>query len=181
MFRVVFLDRLNRDDSRLAITTPIETKNCPVSLESDSVDQIVELSGGYPYFIQFICREVFDVWIQTLNAGDNPPEIPISEIYRKLDTDFFAGRWARATDRQRELLTVAAQIEHAETEFTVQELVEGSRQLLVKPFSSSHVNQMLVSLSHAGLVYKNRHGKYSFAVPLLNKFIVRQLKEGRSA
>lgn len=37
------------------------------------------------------------------------------------------------------------------------------------------MNQMLVSLSHAGLVYKDRHGKYLFAVPLLDKFILRQL------
>lgn len=49
---------------------------------------------------------------------------------------------------------------------------------LVKPFSSSHVNQMLGSLSQAGLVYKNRHGRYSFAVPLLGQFILRQIGHG---
>ena len=42
----------------------------------------------------------------------------------------------------------------------------------------SHVSQMLAALSEAGLVYKNRHGKYSFAVPLLGRFIRRQ-REGR--
>ena len=60
---------------------------------------------------------------------------------------------------------------------SVQEAVEKSRELLQKPFSSSHVNQMLASLSQAGLVYKNRHGKYSFAVPLLGEFIQRQERE----
>jgi len=35
---------------------------------------------------------------------------------------------------------------------------------------------MLSSLSDAGLIYKNRHGKYSFAVPLLGGFIRRQMK-----
>jgi hypothetical protein len=33
---------------------------------------------------------------------------------------------------------------------------------------------MLASLSESGLIYKNRHGKYSFAVPLLGDFIKRQ-------
>ncbi len=47
------------------------------------------------------------------------------------------------------------------------------KRLLSKPFSSSHVNQILVSLSEQGLVYKNRFGKYSLAVPLLGKFILR--------
>ena len=46
--------------------------------------------------------------------------------------------------------------------------------MLRKPFSSSHVSQMLATLCDMGLVYKNRHGKYSFAVPLLGRFIMRQ-------
>jgi hypothetical protein len=29
----------------------------------------------------------------------------------------------------------------------------------------------------SGLVYKNRHGKYSFAVPLMGPFILRQLAQ----
>ena len=48
---------------------------------------------------------------------------------------------------------------------------------LPKPFSASHVNQMLNSLSDSGLIYKNRHGRYSLAVPLLNRFILRQMTQ----
>ena len=33
---------------------------------------------------------------------------------------------------------------------------------------------MLAKLAESGLVYKNRHGRYSFAVPLLGGFIKRQ-------
>ena len=54
-------------------------------------------------------------------------------------------------------------------------MVEASKRVLDKPFSSSHVNQMLVALASQGLVYKNRHGKYSFAVPLLGRFVKRQI------
>jgi len=94
---------------------------------------------------------------------------------RKLDSDFFAGRWSRATDRQRELLGVIAALPHSDAEFTVQEIVEGNaNRALAKPFGSSHVSQMLVVLASAGLVYKNRHGKYSFAVPLMGDFVKRQ-------
>ncbi|MCB2230029.1 ATP-binding protein [bacterium] len=175
MFRVLFLDRLSDSDSRDAIEKPIKTAACPVKFHFNSVDTICDISAGYPYFIQFICREVYDIFMQQADAGQDYA-VPIDEILRKLDSDFFAGRWARATDRQRELLGVAARLENAEHEFTVAEIVAMSRQVLHKPFGSSHVNQMLVSLSEAGLVYKNRHGKYSFAVPLLNRFILRQLE-----
>ena len=98
----------------------------------------------------------------------------IPDITRKLDTDFFAGRWAKATDRQRELLSVAASVEDCDTEFTTIEVVQKSKAVLDKPFGASHVNQMFSSLCQAGLLYKNRHGKYSFAVPLLGQFIRRQ-------
>jgi hypothetical protein len=32
---------------------------------------------------------------------------------------------------------------------------------------------MLASLAEKGMIYKNRVGKYSFAVPLLGRFILR--------
>jgi hypothetical protein len=176
MFRVVFLDKLNRVASRDAITKPIEDEHCPVKFGDESVDIISTISGGYPYFIQFICREVYDVFIQQIGSGTEPG-VPVDEIIRKLDTDFFSGRWARATDRQRELLGVVARLESADSEFTVQEIVELSKKILEKPFSPSHTNQMLSSLSANGLVYKNRHGKYSFAVPLLGEYILRQIEQ----
>jgi len=40
---------------------------------------------------------------------------------------------------------------------------------------------MLSSLSNAGLVYKNRYGKYLFAAPLLSDFIKRQMQETGAA
>lgn len=176
MFHILFLTHLNDKDCRDAIIKPTEQEGCPVRFSESSVQTIIETSGGYPYFVQFICREFFDLALQKLDAGEEPT-IPVDEIIRKLDADFFAGRWARATDRQRELLNVAARLENAGEEFTIQELVERSKEELDNPFSSSHASQMLTSLGNAGLVYKNRHGKYSFAVPLLDKFIIRQLEQ----
>lgn len=172
MFRVMTLSKLNSEQSREAILKPVEVADCPIQLSDDSVEVIVYESGGYPYFIQFICREVFDVFIQQNEQGELGT-VPIEAIQQKLDADFFAGRWARITDRQKELLTVIAHLEEPDEEFTIQELVEKSRKLLAKPFSASHANQMLASLAERGMIYKNRVGKYSFAVPLLGRFIRR--------
>lgn len=173
MFRVIFLKSLKPEESRKAIHKPIEDVSCPIRLSNDSVQTIIDMSGGYPYFIQFICREVYDAFMQKIDKGEQA-SVPVQEIEQKLDTDFFAGRWARATDRQRELLSIIALLDNSNDEFSVQEVVENSKKVLDKPFSSSHVNQMLGTLSTQGLVFKNRHGRYSFAVPLMGKFIVRQ-------
>jgi hypothetical protein len=175
MFRVIFLEPLDEKETNQAILKPIAGNKCPVTFSPASVHTIWEITCGYPYFVQYVCREAYDVWVQNADAGQNPIGIPVAEIIRKLDSDFFAGRWARATDRQRELLSVVSYLPNCESEFSVLEVVEHIGNIsLPKPFSNSHINQMLASLAEAGLVYKNRHGKYSFAVPLLGDFIRRQ-------
>lgn len=172
MFRVVTLGQLGWKDSRDAIQIPIQDDTCPVSLTDESIDLIIKTSAGYPYFIQFICKEVFDVFVLR-HDREKMAGVPIDEIIRKLDEDFFAGRWAKATDRQRDLLRVIASLPDADEEFTVHDVVEKSK-MTENPFTGSHVTQMLATLIDKGLVYKNRHGKYSFAVPLLGQFILRK-------
>jgi type II secretory pathway predicted ATPase ExeA len=172
MFRVMTLTKLDPGQSREAILRPIEVADCPVKLSPQSVEVIIRESAGYPYFIQFICREVYDVFIRK-HAGEEEKVVPIEAIQHKLDADFFAGRWARITDRQRELLWVVAHLERPDEEFTILELTTTAKSTLAKPFSPSHANQILSSLAERGMIYKNRLGKYSFAVPLLGRFILR--------
>lgn len=175
MFHTLFLDKLAEAASKEAIQKPLEQTNLPLS--DESVELIVKTSGGYPYFIQFICREVYDIFIQKVEDGA-APWVPMEDIIAKLDADFFAGRWQRLTDRQKDLLEVIAQLPTSNKEFAVQEIAELSKEKLKKRFTPSHVNQMLSSLCDKGIIFKNRHGKYSFAVPLLDKFILRQIGGG---
>ena len=173
MFRVMKLDRLTLGESREAVRKPLEKEHCPVSMNAASVDMICQESGGYPFFIQFICRDVYDIFISQIRAKRKPSNVPLEPIIKKLDTDFFAGRWAKVTDRQRDLLWVIASLSNPDGEFTVQETVEKAKKALKKPFSNSHVNQMLATLMAQGLVYQERRGTYLFAVPLMGPFILR--------
>lgn len=169
MFRVVGLDRLDPDACREAVVKPIESADCPVRFADESVDVIYDATRGYPYFVQFFCREAFDVW--TVNSEVS---IPVGDIQRKLDSDFFAGRWYRATERQRDLLWVVAGLDNSSDEFSLRDVVQASGQL-DRPFSGSTAGQMLAALCDSGLVYRNRRGRYSLAVPLLDDFILRQM------
>ena len=174
MFRVLFLNRLDPPDVREAIVKPIQEDGSPISFTEESIRQIEKHSGGYPYFIQFICHEAFDVFVSQITTGTSNPSVPIEAITAKLDSDFFAGRWSRVTDRQRDLLYVVSRLDDPESEFSVQEIVELARALPVKGFSPSHASQILAALINAGIVFKHRYGKYSFAEPLLGDFIRRQ-------
>jgi hypothetical protein len=106
-------------------------------------------------------------------------------LIRKLDADFFAGRWGKIPDRQRELLYSIACLSNAAEEFTVNQIVDKSREIAkkheIKGFKAADVSSMMPKLINAGLTYKNRHGKYVLAVPLFDKFIKRQFEEDSGA
>ncbi len=172
MFRVITLGRLNDKECRDAILKPLELGTSSVKFTLTAVKEIIRQSGGYPYFVQFLCHEVFDAFLQQKAARTNPA-VTVVQAVRKLDNDFFAGRWHRVTDRQRDLLKVISQLPNTNDEFTVQEIVAQSQKTLKKGFSASHVSQLMNKLADAGVVYKNRHGRYCFAIPMMGGFIQR--------
>lgn len=175
MFEVFTLDKLTPEESREAILEPVKADKCPVMFTENAVEQIVEMSGGYPYFIQFICKEFFDVVIAKMGKGE-VPIVPKSDIIRKLDQRFFSARWDKASDRQREFMMVASLIPGSRKEFTVQEIVQTSREVIKKKhFSAASAGMMLKTLNDQGFIFRNRRGKYSFTVPLLDEFILRQM------
>lgn len=175
LFRVLSLDRLTDNESRDAITRPLSDTRCHVKFDSDSVDLIVAQSGGYPYFIQFLCREAYDAFQQQA-ASESRLSFPLEAITRRLDNDFFAGRWSRASEREKELLSIVA-ANDLET-FSLKQLVELSTSSEFKSMGNSQANQLLKKLIEHGLVYKTRRGEYSFAVPLLGSYIRRNFISG---
>jgi hypothetical protein len=102
-------------------------------------------------------------------------------VTRKLDSDYFMGRWSKATDRQRQLLWVVAHVKNSNAEFTVQDVAGKTSEMLKRGFSPTHISQMFKKLSDIGMVHRNRHGRYSFAVPLLGRFILRLAEAERQA
>ena len=174
MFHVMHLQRLEDKDARQAIIKPIEITKSKLSFAENTIKDIMKMSAGYPYFIQFICKEVFDAWIGKITDG-KAPSVPMQSILDKLDQDFFSPRWARGTDRQQDFMKVIATLSNADEEFSVQDIVAASRSLLIKGFNPSHATQILQALAEKGLIYRNRRGGYCFAVPLLSQFIQRQV------
>ena len=145
MFHTMRLQRLSDSAAREAILRPIEIAKSKLKFPEYVVADIISMSAGYPYFIQFICKEVFDAWIVKAMHG-HEPAVARDQIIDKLDEDFFAGRWLRATDRQQEFMHVIASLDNAEEEFSVADIVAASKEMLRKGFSPSHTTQILPAL-----------------------------------
>ena len=133
MFHTIVLGRLNDRDARDAIVKPIEISQSTLLFSESVIADVIASSNGYPFFIQFICKEVFDAWIGKVTVG-LAPSVPKAEILAKLDQDFFTPRWVRATDRQQEFMQVIATLPSAEEEFSVPEIARASK-ILKWPFS----------------------------------------------
>ena len=173
MFHTFLLDRLSDDETRQAILNPIEVSGSSLKFSPATVEKIIRESKGYPFLIQYFCKEVFDAWIGKIKVGE-AASVPMTEIMAKLDLDFFAPRWNRATDRQQTFMQVIASLSNADSEFSVQDITSTSREILIKQFNPSHTTQMLGHLAEKGLIYRNKRGSYCFAVPLLADYIRRQ-------
>jgi hypothetical protein len=176
MFTIHEIGRLDRPSCKEAIEKPLA--NNAIQFAKNFVAMIIEVSSCYPYFIQFFCREAYDI-LSSHQKKDNP-SIPMDTLIRKLDAAFFAGRWGKLPDRQRELLFCIASLSNAAQEFTVNQIVGKSREIEneheFKSFKAADVSAILPKLVNAGLTYRNRHGRYVLAVPLFDGFIKRQFE-----
>jgi AAA ATPase domain len=168
-FKIVNLERLSSEDSRKAILEPLSKQN-EVRFTDETVNTIVEASGGYPYYIQFFSKEAYDIFAQQLTRPETQ-KLPIETIVQKLDNSFFTGRWQRATDRVRELMYAIAK--SGSSEFGLREISEQTAQYLEKRIAPAQVLRHFKKLIDDGLLYKSRRGNYAFAVPLLESFILR--------
>jgi hypothetical protein len=184
MFEVQELRRLSEDDCREAIRVPLEKSD--LAFPPDWVNLIIKRSGGYPHFLQFLCRELFD-HVRAVGRGrDSSSTLSavVDAVILRMDADFFGGRWNKLPDRQRDLLFSIASLQRSDEEFTISEIVAASRRpeaarVIKKPFRANDVSQMLPRLIESGLIYRDRHGKYLFAVPLFGAYVRRQY-EGQS-
>lgn len=174
MFHVMRLERLSRDDTLSAILNPLKPLMPPLTVSKDLVAKAADLSGGYPYLIQFFGKELVDHLLANggvLAAAD----FPSPDALDRLDAGLFASRWNRTTERQRLFLRImAANRKREAPDFSAQEIVQSGGE--EHGFTNAQASQMLQALADRGLVYRTRHGRYAFTVPMSEFMIARRMR-----
>ncbi len=162
LFNFCPIGALDERDAREAIVAPAAMEH--VNYEEAAVRRLIEVSGGYPFFVQLFA---YDVW----NAAPASPiaAAVVDEIepvtLAKLDNGFFSVRYRRCSGRERYYLRAMAQLgcgpynsrDVADVAGTTQRQLGPPRDALIKK----------------GMIYSPEHGKIDFTVPLFDEFMRR--------
>lgn len=157
---------LDSDSARQALVGPCAQRD--VTWEEDALAEALELSGGYPYFLQAIGKHVWDA------AATTP--ITLEDVHvggelarQEVDEGLYRSRWERATPAQKDLLRALAAT-GGEGASPISELVTFMGKKRVSDLSVAR-NELIKK----GLVFAPERGLLAFTVPGMSEFIARQV------
>ena len=128
--------------------------------------EIIEITGGYPYFIQEFCSVI---WKRTENQNvitKEDVEEAREAFFKVLDESFFAVRYERCTHLEQSFMT--AMVKCGELPCTISNVAKimGREPKSISPFRSHLISK--------GMIYPIAHGKIDFTVPQFDSFIKRR-------
>lgn len=164
LFNFPPLGPLTEDDARDALLLPAEREG--VKIRKQALDQMIEATEGYPYFIQEWGNNTWEIATgNTITADDVKAAKPLVEA--SLDENFYSGRTGRLTPKEIEYLHAMAQLgpgPHSTGEIA---------QKLGVVTSSISVRRQ--DLMDKGMIYSPAYGALAFTVPMFDEYLKRIL------
>lgn len=158
------IGNLEGEDARRALTEPAEQEGAMWT--DDALDLAVNVTGGYPYFLQELGYAVWPIARGgRITRTDVRDALPQYEA--KLDSSFFRVRLDRATDLQRVYLRAMADL-GPEPQKAADVAARMGR-------TSPQVAPTRAELINMGLLYTPEHGYAAFTVPHFDQFMRRTM------
>lgn len=164
LFRFPAIGNLEPDDARRSLSEPAADEG--VAFEPHALSRAVELTGGYPYFLQELGYAVWDgAQKSPILLEDVEDALPIYQS--KLDASFFRVRLDRATEMQRAYLRAMAGLGPQPQKAADVAAAMGRTSPQVAPTRAELINM--------GLLYTPEHGYAAFTVPHFDEFMLRAI------
>lgn len=157
---------LSRDDAFKAIKEPIHSEG--EKIEPIALQQIFEITKGYPYFIQ-------EWGYQCWNLASSSPinlelvRVATSTVEERLDQNFFRVRFDRLTPREKTYLHAMATLGFGP--------YKTSRVAGAFGRKISQLTPIRASLLKKGMIYSPSFGDIDFTVPLFGDFMLREIQD----
>lgn len=166
LFKFPRIGNLDDKDARAALVEPAQDEGADYS--DEALDLAIEVTGGYPYFLQELGYAVWGVADgPTITREDIALAIPTYEA--KLDESFFRVRLDRATEMERIYLRAMAELGPEAQKAQDVAAVIGRKSTQMGPTRAQLINM--------GLLYTPEHGYAAFTVPHFDKFLLRAIPE----
>jgi len=161
MFRHVVLANLERGDAWDALTIPLARTSRRFA--TAVVGEIVEATGGYPYFLQFFAAYLWRAVpaAEVTTAGYRAVE---PGLLHELDLAFFDDRFQVATTTEQAVLVAMAREPGRVDLRTIRERLPGT----------PGVAELVSRLIDRGLLFRETRGAYDFALPLFRAYLRRR-------
>jgi hypothetical protein len=167
LFEFPRIDSLDDEQARDVLRLPAAEQN--VEFAPEALDELLQQTQGYPYFLQEWGYEVWNV------AGGSPitrddVDIAAPLVWRKLDESFFLVRMDRVTPAETTYLRAMAELgpgPHRSGDIASQ---IGVQVETVAPRRSALIRK--------GMIYSPAHGDTTFTVPMFDEFLRRSPDRG---
>lgn len=155
---------LNDADARHALTDPAEEEGARWT--DEALDLAVQITGGYPYFLQELGYAVWPLAQNNLITADDVRDA-VPQYEAKLDSSFFRVRLDRATEMQRVYLRAMAELGP--------EPQKAADVAALMNRTSPQIAPTRAELINMGLLYTPEHGYAAFTVPHFDQFMRRTM------
>ena len=153
---------LTEEQSRKAIEEP--AKKFGVSYTEKAIKEIINITKGYPFFIQQMCQVVYkntdEKVIQDMHVKNN-----IDEFFELLDVGFFKSRYERCAESDKKF--VFAMVKCGELPCTISNVAKNLHK------SVNAISTTRAQLIGKGIIYPVRYKELDFTVPEFTGYIQR--------
>jgi hypothetical protein len=162
LFAFPEIGALSTIDASAALENPI--RHAGADIEKGAVKRIVDITQGYPYFLQEWGKQAWDI-AQASIITEADAELATKLAIESLDESFFRVRFDRLTPMEKKYLRAMAELGRGPHRSGDISFVLGKKVSSLAPTR----NQLITK----GMIWSPNHGDTAFTVPMFDEFMRR--------
>ena len=167
-FEPIMLGPLGMVPATEAITKPLAGSE--IRFDDDVVGEIVELSGGRPYYLQKLAYFAFDA-AENGQVGRAEFAAAFEQTFASVSQEIFAARWSGMAPVERQVVSVVASAHVARPSG---EIEEDATRFGIAPAATRQALRRLAARGHVDRLANGQRGRYAITDRLFRRYLEMQ-------